>query len=122
MRIYYSQQPLIYKGFYRYWRDNDSYHKYFLYKKIKKFKHENPIEFKNKSKYNILENKKPLYCYGKQFISIPRKFIVTLKLLNSRAYKTIYKNEDHHIIVIGCVYMRKKLCSDYYLPIYDLGE
>lgn len=57
MKIYYSESSLIYKGFNRYWSENDAFHQYFVYKDIKKFKREHPIEFKNRSKYNILENK-----------------------------------------------------------------
>ena len=121
MRIYYSQQSLIYKGFNRYWCENDVFHKYYFYRDIKRFKHENPIEFKNRSKYNILEDKKPLCYYGKQDISIPRKFLFTLKRLNSRAYRGTIRKIQYNI-VIEYAYMRKKICTDYYLSIYDLGK
>lgn len=120
MKIYHRESSLVYKGFDRYWSENDAFNKYCFYKDIKKFKLENPIEFKNRSKYNILENKRPLYCYGKQYISIPRKFIFTLKRLNSRAYREMHKIQYNRVIEYAC--MHKKLCTDYYLPIYELRK
>lgn len=121
MRVYYSEQSLIFKGFNRYWGENDSFNKYFLYRDIKSFKHDNPIEFKNRSKYNIEDNE-PLCYYGKQYISIPRKFLFTLKRFNLLKFRfeAKHKNQLHTMTEYAC--MHKKLCSEYYLPIFELGE
>ena len=122
MRVYYSEQSLIFKGFSRYWRENDPFNKRFLYVENKRLKRDNPIEFKKRNRYNILENNEPLCYYGKQYISIPRKFLFTLKQFNFLKFRfeTMHKNRLNEMIEYAC--MHKKLCSDYYLHIFELGE
>ena len=103
---------LIYIGVNRYWRSNDALRKYDFYKIMKQFKCSNPLEFKNRSIYNALDNEdEPLYYYDKYNVVTPRKFIPTLKRLDLLAFRAIKYT---------C--MRRKLCTDYYLPIYDLRK
>ncbi len=120
MKVYYSKQSLIFKGFTRYWREHDPFNKWYLYGENKKLKRDNPIEFKNRNRYNALEDNDPLCYYGKQYISIPRKFIFTLKRRNLLAFGAIHKKQLNEMIEYAC--MHKKLRSDYYLPIFELGE
>lgn len=102
MRIYYSKQSLIFKGFTRYWRENGPFNKWFLYGENKKLKRDNPIEFKNRNRYSVLEDNEPLCYYGKQYISIPRKFIFTLKRFNllSLSLGTMHKNDLYQCLNI----------------------
>ena len=120
MKVYYSEQSLIFKGFNMYWKENGAFNKYFFYRDIKSFKHDNPIEFKKRSRYNVLEDNDPLCYYGKQYMSIPRKFLFTLKLSNLLSFWPMRKNHPSEMIEYTC--MHKKLCSDYYLPIFELRE
>ena len=119
MRVYYSEQSLIFKGFNRYWRENDSFNKYIFYKDTQRLEHDVPTESKNSSKYNI-KNNMPLCYYGKRYISIPRKFLFTLKRLNLLSFGEMYEIKFKAKIECACV--REKLCTDYYLPIFELGE
>ena len=114
MKIYRDDfdMSLIYIGVNRYWRSNDALCKYDFYKIMKQFKRSNPLEFKNRSIYNALDNEdEPLYYYDKYNVVTPSKFAQTLKRFDLLVSKAI---------LYTC--MRKKLCTDYYLPIYDLRK
>lgn len=104
---------LIYNGVNRYWEYNGAWNKYDTYNVIKQFKRDNPIEFKKKrSRYDALSNEgNPLCYHDKCKVVTPRKFIFTLKRLDLLAFRAIKYT---------C--MRKKLCTDYYLSIYDLRK
>ena len=120
MKVYYSKQSLIFKGFTRYWREHDPFNKWFLYGENKKLKRDNPIGFKNRNRYNALEDNDPLCYYGKCKVAPPRKFLLTLKRLNLLSLGIMYEKQLREMI--ECTYMHKKMCSDYYLPIFELGE
>ena len=119
MRVYYSEQSLIFKGFNRYWDENDSFNKCFLYRENKRLKRDNPIEFKNRNRYK-LEDNDPLCYYGKCKVASPRKFLLALKRHNLLSLGIMHEKQLREMI--ECTYMHKKLCSDYYLPIFELGE
>ena len=112
---------LIYNRVNRYWEYNGAWNKYDNYNVIKQFKHDNPIEFKKRNRYDALANRgNPLCYHDKCNVVTPRKFIPTLKRLSSPVYELIiYKNRS---IAIEYTRMRRKLCTDYYLPIYNLGK
>ena len=119
MKIYRGRDiSLIYKGVNRYWTYNGAWHKYDIYNVFKQFKHNNPSEFKNRNRYDALEDNDPLCYYGKCKVAPPRKFIFTLKRF-SLAY-IMCKKRNNTVKEYAC--MHKKLCTDYYLPIYDLRK
>lgn len=117
MKIYSDDfdMSLIYIGVNRYWEYNGAQNKYAEYKIYKQFKHNNilkNINSINRSVYNALNNEdEPLYYYDKYNVVTPRKFIQTLKRFDLLVSKAI---------LYTC--MRKKLCTDYYLPIYNLRK
>ena len=121
MKIYHDRDiSLIYNGVNRYWTYNGAWHKYDIYSVIKQFKHSNPSEFRKRFRYDALgKRNKPLCYYGKCKVAAPRKFIFTLKRF-SLAYSVMYKKRDNTVKEYAC--MRKKLCTDYYLPIYNVGK
>lgn len=110
MKIYCDRDiSLIYKGVNSYWEYNDACHKYAIYNVMRQFKHNNPSEFRKRYRYDALgKRNKPLCYYGKCEVDAPRKFLYTLSRF-SLAYR------------LNRV-MYKKLCSDYYLPIYNLWK
>ena len=121
MKIYrrYIDISLIYNGVNRYWEYNGAWNKYDIYNVFKQFKRNNPSEFRKRFRYDALGKRdKPLCYYGKCKVAAPRKFIFTLKRF-SLAYIMCKKRDN---TVKEYAYMRKKLCTDYYLPIYNLGK
>ena len=118
MKPYYSEPSLIYKGFNKYWNDNGAFAKYICYIENRRVNHYD-IESNNRNRYNI-KNNMPFCYYGKQPISIPRKFLFTLKRLNLLLFGEMY--EIKFKASIEYARMCKKLCTDYYLPIFELGE
>ena len=113
MKIYRDDfdMSLIYNGVNRYWTYNDALCKYNFYKTTKQFKRNNPSEFRKIFKYDALGKRNmPLCYYGKYKVAAPRKFISTLKRLDLLAFRAIEYA------------WHKKLCTDYYLPIYNLGK
>lgn len=123
MKVYRNEhkQSLIDNGVNSYWKYNGAFNRYSFYKAMKKFKHHNPAEFKSRSRYNSLEDTKPLYYYGKQEISLPRKFTFILKYSRARIYGPECK--PHYSPTYQDYILRyRKLRSEYYLPIYELGK
>ena len=118
MKPYYIEQSLIYKGFINgYWDENGAFNKYLSYRSTKRFEQYNPTKSKNSSRYNILGDT-PLCDYDKQYMSIPRKFLFPLKRINLLEFRSMHKTQLK--AMIECARRYKKMCTDYYLPIYDL--
>lgn len=120
MKVYRNKQSLIDNGVNSYWKYNGAFNRYSFYKAMKKSSNYNPTAFKNRSRYNSLKDNKPLYYYGKQDISVPRKFSFILKYLSARIYDPGCKL--HYSTYQNYTSRCRKLRTEYYLPIYDLGE
>ena len=98
MKVYYSEQSLIFKGFNRYWREHDSFNKWFLYGENKKLKRDNPIEFKKRNRYDSLEDNEPLCYYSRCKVAVPRKFILALKQLNLLSLGVMHEKQLREMI------------------------